>query len=131
MRRLCLAILAAAGLAGAGAAAADPVEGSWRTQADDRGNFAIVAISSCGDRICGTIARAFDAEGREIRSPTVGRPIIWDMRPAGGGEYVDGKIWAPDRDKTYNSKMTLSGDRLSVRGCVLGLCRGQVWARAR
>ena len=51
------------------------------------------------------------------------------MAADGGGKYSGGKIWAPDRDKTYRSKMELSGDRLKVSGCVGPICRGQTWAR--
>ncbi|MEL7184660.1 MAG: DUF2147 domain-containing protein, partial [Pseudomonadota bacterium] len=61
----------------------------------------------------------------------VGRQIIWDMQPQGGGAYGGGRIWAPDQDKTYRSKMSLNGNRLKVEGCVLGgaICRGQTWSR--
>ena len=130
MRQFALACAAILGLAGA-AEAADPVVGTWKTQADDNGKFGLVTISPCGDRICGTITRAYGSSGEPISSPTVGRRMIWDMVPAGGGSYVDGQIWAPDRDKTYKSKMTLDGDSLKVEGCVLGFCRGQTWARVR
>ncbi len=129
MRRLTLAA-AAICLAGM-AQAADPVTGAWRTQADDNGNFALVRIVPCGDALCGTIARAYDSSGTPMESEKVGRRIVWDMQPRGGGSYADGRIWAPDRDKVYDSRMQLSGDRLEVKGCVFGICRGQTWARAR
>jgi uncharacterized protein (DUF2147 family) len=130
MKQFILAAIAAAGLAGA-AQAADPVLGAWKTQADDNGKFGVVTLEPCGQAICGTITRAYDAAGQPIASPTVGRRMIWDMVPAGGGAYEGGKVWAPDRDKVYNSRMTLSGDRLKVEGCIIGICRGQTWARAR
>jgi uncharacterized protein (DUF2147 family) len=48
------------------------------------------------------------------------------------GVYDDGKVWSPDRDKTYSSDMTLSGNSLAVRGCVLGICRdGGTWTRVK
>lgn len=109
--------------------AADPVIGTWQTQPGDDGHFGAVAIAPCGDRICGELVRAYDAAGKPIASKAVGRQIVWDMRAAGGGRYTDGEIWAPDRDKTYASKMTLSGDTLKVYGCVFGICRGQTWTR--
>ncbi len=51
----------------------------------------------------------------------------------GDGSYGNGKVWAPDRDKTYKSKMQLAGDRLSVSGCVLGgvICRASDWQRVK
>ncbi len=117
----------------AAAALADPVEGLWKTQPGDTGTYAHVKIAACGDRICGTIAKAFDSDGKEISSPNVGKRMIWDMVPRGEGYYSGGKIWAPDRDKTYKSKMQLNGNRLKVSGCVLGgiICRGQTWTRVQ
>ena len=48
------------------------------------------------------------------------------------GLYDDGQVWSPDRDKTYNSDMTLTGDKLAVRGCVMGICRdGGTWTRVK
>jgi uncharacterized protein (DUF2147 family) len=114
------------------AALADPVEGVWKTKPDDNGNFGHVQIKPCGAAFCGTLVRAFDGSGAEIKSPNVGKRIVWNMTAQGGGKYGGGKIWSPDRDKTYNSKMVLSGNGLTVSGCVLGVCReGGTWARVK
>ncbi|TXI04812.1 MAG: DUF2147 domain-containing protein [Pseudorhodobacter sp.] len=123
-------ILAAALVLGAGAAFADPVEGTWKTKPDDNGNFGHVKIKACGAAFCGTLVKAFDGAGKEIDSPNVGKKIVWDMVAYPDGVYDDGKVWSPDRDKTYDSDMTLSGNKLKVRGCVLGICRdGGTWSR--
>ena len=113
--------------------AADPAEGVWRTLPDDNGNSGHVEIAPCGAKLCGTLIRAFDGAGQPIDSPNIGRQIVWDMVAEGGGRYGDGKVWAPDRGKTYRSKMELSGDTLSVSGCVLGgiICRDSAWTRER
>lgn len=123
----------AAGLALlAGAALADPVEGIWQTKKDDNGNYGHVQIKPCGSAFCGTLIKAFNGEGQEIESPNVGRQIVWDMVPYADGLYDDGKIYSPDRDKTYNGDMTLTGNSLAVRGCVLGICRdGGTWKRVK
>lgn len=116
----------------AGMACADPVEGMWQTRKDDNGNFGHVQIKPCGPAFCGTLVKAFDGEGKEIDSPNVGKRIVWDMVAYADGLYDDGKIYSPDRDKTYNGDMTLAGDSLSVRGCVLGICRdGGTWKRVK
>ena len=116
----------------AGSAFADPVEGVWQTRKDDNGNFGHVEIKPCGPAFCGVLVKAFDGEGKEIESPNVGKRIVWDMVAYPEGLYDDGKIWSPDRDKTYNGDMTLAGDSLSVRGCVLGICRdGGTWTRVK
>ena len=124
-----LMTLAAGFVLAATAAMADPVTGTWRTQAGDDGAYGIVTISTCGSEICGVLGQGFDANGNKVASPNIGRQMIWAMKPQGGGSYKGGKIWAPDRDKTYNSRMTLNGNQLKVEGCVLGICRGQTWTR--
>lgn len=114
----------------AGAAFADPVEGVWQTKKDDNGNFGFVEVKPCGPAFCGVLIKSFDSAGAPIDSPNIGRKIIWDMVPYADGLYDDGQIYSPDRDKTYNSDMTLTGDKLAVRGCVFGICRdGGTWTR--
>lgn len=115
----------------AGAAAADPLEGLWRTAADDNGNSGLIEVVPCGEALCGTLIRAFDSAGNEISTPNVGRMLIWDTVPQGGGEYR-GRVYSPDRDAEYNSRLQLTGDSLSVSGCRLGFCReGGVWQRVQ
>ena len=122
--------LAAALVMVAGAAFADPVEGVWQTKKDDNGNFGHVEIKPCGPAFCGTLIKAFDSEGKPRESDNIGRKIVWDMVAKGDGNYEDGKVWSPDRDKTYNSYMILEGNGLTVKGCVLGICRnGGTWKR--
>ncbi|MDO6456772.1 DUF2147 domain-containing protein [Celeribacter halophilus] len=128
MKYFALAAVAALGLAGP-ALAADPVEGIWKTQVDD-GHYAHVKIAPCGEHICGVIAKAFDANG-PIASENIGKPIVWDMSAAGGGSYKNGKIWQPSTGKIFNSKMTLSGNSLKVKGCVGPICKGQTWSRVQ
>ena len=126
-------MLIAAALAVLGTSAfADPVEGLWQTKKDDNGNFGHVEIKPCGPAFCGVLVKAFDGAGKEIASDNIGRKIVWDMVPYADGLYDDGKIYSPDRDKEYNGDMTLAGNNLSVRGCVLGICRdGGTWKRLK
>jgi uncharacterized protein (DUF2147 family) len=116
----------------AGMAFADPVEGVWKTKADDNGHYGLVEIKPCGPAFCGVLIKSFDAAGAPFASPNIGRKIVWDMVAYPDGLYDDGKVYSPDRDKTYSSDMTLSGDKLAVRGCVFGICRdGGTWARVK
>ncbi|MEP2784908.1 MAG: DUF2147 domain-containing protein [Pseudoruegeria sp.] len=110
-------------------ALADDVEGVWKTQVDD-GAYAHIAMSPCGDKICGVISKAFDASG-EISSPNVGKQLVWDMVAQGGGKYAKGKIWQPSTDKVYKSKMQMSGNSLKVSGCVGPICKKQTWSRIK
>ncbi|MCR9114486.1 MAG: DUF2147 domain-containing protein, partial [Rhodobacteraceae bacterium] len=43
-----------------------------------------------------------------------------------------GKVYSPDRGKTYKSKLVLNGKTLKVSGCVLGICRdGGTWQKVK
>ena len=120
--------IAAGALAFVGAAAsADNVLGTWKSEPGETGGYIHVTMSQCGSKICGNIAKVVGNDNTSI----VGRQIIANMSPNGGGKYSGGTIWAPDNDKTYKSKMTLSGNSLKVEGCGLGgaVCRGQTWTR--
>lgn len=122
--------IAAAFVLGAAAAQADPIEGVWQTQPDE-GAFAYVTISPCGSAFCGVISRTFK-EKSEYTSPNIGRQIVIDMAPKGGGKY-EGKVWRPANNKIYQGKASVAGDRMSLAGCVAGglLCKSQTWARIK
>ncbi|WP_120500689.1 DUF2147 domain-containing protein [Roseovarius sp. EL26] len=128
-----IALAASLVLLSAGSAfAADPVTGLWKTQPGDTGGYAHVQVSECGSNICGVIKDAYDASGEKRTDyENIGKRMIWDMSADGGGAYSGGKIWAPDRNKTYKSKMQLSGNNLTVKGCVAVICRSQKWTRVK
>jgi uncharacterized protein (DUF2147 family) len=127
MKQLILSALAA--ILSVGMAVADPLEGTWRTAPDDNGNSGLVVVTPCDDALCGTLTTAYDSSGEVMQSPNIGRLIIWDTQAQGTGEYR-GRVYSPDRDRTYNSRLMLTGDSLSVSGCVLGICRhGGTWTR--
>jgi len=124
------AIIVALAMALATPALADPAEGLWRTSPDDNGNSGNIQIVPCGNKLCGTLVKSFDPAGNPMQSDNIGKKIIWDMQARGDGAYGGGKVWAPDRDKTYSSKMQLHGDTLSIKGCILFICRdGGTWTR--
>ncbi|MEP3639813.1 MAG: DUF2147 domain-containing protein [Paracoccaceae bacterium] len=128
MKKLALAAIIALGTA-SGALAADPLEGLWRTTKDDNGNSGLIEVKPCGAKLCGTLVKSFDSSGASVSSDQLGRKIISETVASGGGNYK-GKVYSPDRDKTYNSKLVLSGNTLKVSGCVLGICRdGGTWSR--
>lgn len=127
-----LGLISALAIALAAPAFADPVEGIWKTAKDDNGNFGHIKVSMCGDKVCGVLVKSFDSNGAPLASENIGKRIIWDMVPEGDGYYDSGKVWAPDRDKTYSSKMTMTGNKLAIKGCVFGICRnGGTWIRVK
>ena len=119
----------AASLLMLGTACAEPLLGTWQTAKDDNGNFGHVEVAPCGDALCGTLVKSFNSAGAVIPSDHTGSNIMSATKPRGDGEYR-GKVFSPDRGKTYNSKLQLSGDTLSVSGCVFGICRdGGTWTK--
>jgi uncharacterized protein (DUF2147 family) len=113
----------------AGAVFADPVAGTWKTEVDD-GAYAHIEMKPCGPKICGIIAKAFDASG-PIASDNIGKQLVWDMVPGGDGSYGSGQIWQPSTDKVFKSKMALNGSALNVSGCVGPFCKKQTWTRVK
>jgi uncharacterized protein (DUF2147 family) len=122
---------AAALIALATPALADPAGGVWQTEVDD-GKFAYITMAPCGGAYCGTISRTFENGGTEYQSENIGRQIVIDMVAAGDGSYT-GQVWRPSNDKVYVGKMSVSGDSLTLKGCVAGglICAAQGWARVQ
>lgn len=111
------------------AAVAQDATGIWRTEATEEG-YLEVQIAPCGQAaLCGTILHARDVQGRQQPYEHTGKAMIWDMVTDGPTTWSNGRIWDPRNDRTFRSRMELSGDRLLVSGCVLGICQSQVWKR--
>jgi len=120
---------AAALIALAAPAFADPAEGIWQTEPDD-GAFAYVTVAPCGETYCGVISRTFKDGGTEYQSENIGRQIVINMAANGDGSYA-GQVWRPSNDKIYVGKMNVSGNALTLKGCVAGglICASQNWVR--
>lgn len=129
MRTVLVALALACGL-GTGAALADPIEGVWQTQ-EDAGAYAHVTITPCGPALCGKITTAFKG-GTSVDTPNLGKTIVIDMMPAGGGAY-EGKVWRPSNDKIYTGKAQVAGNGMKLSGCVAGglICKAQSWTRVK
>ena len=124
-------VLAAVLAVAPGFAVADDVFGQWQTTKDDNGNYGIIDVAPCGDKICGTLIKSFKSDGSPLQTKNVGKQLIWGMVNKGGGNYGGGKAYSPDRDKTYKGKLVLKGNKLTVKGCIGPICRdGGTWTRA-
>lgn len=141
--RACAAVAAVLTLASAWPAAAeDSLSGRWATPAVS----AIVELSPCAERatLCGTIHWLWDAideKGRprldsqnaeaSLRSrPLLGLAILSGLKPGRDGGW-EGQIYNPEDGQTYRATLRRHGaDTLAVEGCVLFICRKQVWRKA-
>jgi uncharacterized protein (DUF2147 family) len=108
-------------------------------------NEARVEIAACPppqQGLCGTIiwlSQPNDAQGRPrtdksnakaaLRSRTlIGLRIFEGWRPAGPGKWK-GAIYVPDEGTSYDVDISLVGDRLTIKGCVLFVCDSDTWNR--
>lgn len=132
MRKL---ILIAAMLA-APTLAAEPVTGSWITDARD----GVIEIAPCGAKLCGRLTKLLVAPGGPATDRNNPDPALRD-RPLVGlavltGFVADGEAWRgtgydPKAGKSYATTLQRTGpNTLKVKGCVLGfLCRSAMWTR--
>ncbi len=113
--RIAAALAAMTLLAGAGAAIADPIEGRWKMPSGSD-----ATIAACGGDFCLTY----------VNGPNKGK-TFGRMKATGGGAY-EGTVTDYTRGgKEFSGKGKLTGDTLSVSGCVLGglICRSQSLSR--
>ena len=102
------ALLMSTGLA----SAADPIVGNWKTTLGDT-----AAIEPCGGGFCITLKSGKHA-GEKIGA-----------FEGDSGSY-SGKITDPDAKKTYNGTISVSGDTVTLKGCVMKIvCESQKWSR--
>ena len=104
------------------------ITGSWLSEKNDEGKQISVEIYNCGDLICGKITDVHNSDNTAI----IGSEIIEKMQKKSDTKYAGGRIYAPDTEKWYKSKIKVKDqDTLKVSGCVAGgiICRGQIWTR--
>jgi len=107
-------------------AGAQDITGLWASAPSPKtGAVLHIALGPCGGKICGTIQKAINTTTPDLE----GRQIVFDMVPDGNGHWTDGKMWLPPLDTNINARMALQGEALAVRGCLLLMCRTQLWHR--
>mgnify|MGYP003644513369 FL=1 len=121
------------------ALAANSILGDWVTQDRD----AIIRIAKCGKTVCGRIhkflvtppngvgQKDIHNPDKSLRNRTVlGLPILTGFTP--DDDIWRGKIYDPKSGKTYRSEVSLeSANKLKMKGCILFICQGQDWTRAK
>ena len=106
-------------------AIAGDVRGEW---ARDDGKTKVRFIACDADAVCGSITWLKDPN-----SPSkIGEQVFFDMKPNGDNAWA-GVAFNPEDGRRYTGKMTLSGNRLTTAGCVLGglICKSFGWTRAK
>lgn len=116
------------------AAQQDPT-GEWLV----KDGTAQIRIVNCGNALWGVVSWEKTPGGRDKNNPdaakrsrpTLGMPVLLNMRPADGGRWK-GEVYNAKDGKIYDSTIALrDSGALRVEGCVLGfLCGGEDWTRA-
>jgi uncharacterized protein (DUF2147 family) len=122
---LAIFTLAFAAFLTATTAMAGDVTGEWLR--DD--GAAKIRFSACGgDALCGFLAWKRDPNA----GAKIGEQVFFDMKPNGPDAWA-GTAFNPVDGKSYNGKMTLSGDHLTTAGCVFGglICKSFGWSREK
>ncbi len=109
-------------LAFAGSASAADINGQW---ARGDGN-AKVKIAPCGSDICATNTWIKPGTPKE----KTGDRLVMSIKPTSDGEY-SGTAFDPQRDLTYKLTVSVKGDTMTTKGCVLAgiVCKGVDWSR--
>ena len=130
MRRvLTVMALAAAAMAGP-PAAAETIDGLWRSPDGKTGSYLHVQVEPCAentDARCGVVTGIFEGAKRQA----LGRQVMRDMQRQPDGTW-EGMLIQPLKGHVYNSRIRPTGDgTMVVKGCVIGmlLCQEQKWTR--
>ena len=144
MKKTCTAIALMLG-AGGGWAQMTPI-GTWQSVDDKTGEArAQMQISEADGLLSGRIdkllrkeakpdARCTECSDERKDKPMLGLEIIRGAKKADGKSvWEDGQILDPENGKTYTLRLTPveGGNRLEVRGSVLGIGRTQTWTRVQ
>ncbi|NDV86615.1 DUF2147 domain-containing protein [Aurantimonas aggregata] len=111
LARLAFAAIVSFGLAGT--ASAEAITGDWLTENGER-----VTVAPCGNGFCSTVATG-TYQGQRI------------AEVSGAGPEYPGTITDPRAGKTYKGSMTVRGDALDLKGCLMEMfCKTvQSWRR--
>jgi uncharacterized protein (DUF2147 family) len=122
-------------LSGAAPAFALDPTGDWRV-ADGVAN---IRVAQCNGNMWGVVAWEKEPGGHDSNNPdaskrnrpTLGMPILLDMKKKPGAEQWEGQVYNAKDGQTYSSTITPNdANHLEIQGCVLGfLCGGETWTR--
>jgi uncharacterized protein (DUF2147 family) len=114
--------------------AADPT-GDWRV-ADGVAN---IRVAECNGSLWGVVSWEKEPGGLDSNNPdvskrsrpTLGMPILIDMKKKPGVDQWEGEVYNAKDGKTYSSTIKpIGADHLEIQGCMLGfLCGGETWTR--
>jgi len=109
---------------------AGTVAGLWLTGPDQKGQVGHILLAPCGANLCGTVVTAIDKAGRSVKTPNVGKQVIWDVKEVGADRFA-GQMHVSHFNATVKGQFLVSGHKMTVRGCLGPVCQSQVWTRLK
>ncbi len=103
------------------------IEGRWINP--DRS--VIVNVAPCEAALWGTVQWATEQAQQDARKGTptlIGTQILTGLQQEGA--VWKGKLFVPDQNLRAEAKIESDGQQLKVSGCVLGICKSQLWVRS-
>lgn len=97
------------------AVAAEPPEGVWLTE--DRS--VIVATGACEeglDTLCGIIVGLQNDSYAPWADQLCGLPLVWDLKPEGGGRWGGGQVLNPSTEQTAPITAQITARTIALRG---------------
>lgn len=96
--------------------------GAWQ-----RGDgIAKVKVAPCGKVICmtNTYIRS------DVTDEKTGERLEFDIKSS-GGETLTGTVLDPKTGKSYSTVVTIAGEHMTTKGCILGgvICKSTEWTR--
>lgn len=123
-KRSVIFLLLPLSLAGQSAAASQDITGVW-LRGD--GN-ARVSVARCGQAYCATNVWIRDPSGGE----KVGDVLVMNVKPKDNA-VLTGSAYDPQRKLNLSASVSVTGDQMTTRGCVLAgmLCKSMNWTRVK
>lgn len=110
LRKVTLALVACLALPSMGLAA-EPIEGTWK-----RSSGTLIKYAGSGGKFCGTVMNG-EYKGKSIGCMN------------GSGANYKGQVNKLDEGKTYKGTATVNGNKMTLSGCVLFICKDETLTR--
>lgn len=108
------------------------IEGRWRNATGS----VIVAITPCGDAMCGRVEWASEQAQADARrggtDPLIGVEVLSRVELKRHRRWR-GSLFLPDANRRAAAELRLlESDQLKVTGCAVGriICKSEIWTRA-
>ena len=111
--------------------------GSWRTIDDETNETkSIVKLYEVEGKLYGRVDKLLlkpgalceNCEGEDYNKPIEGMIVVWGLSDADGdGVWEGGKVFDPEKNKTYRCKIWMEDGNIKIRGYLGPFFRTQIW----